>query len=86
MQFAIPHLSDILSSMNVITIPKKIAAKDDLVVIPRKEYETLLACKKFEEFIPTAAQKKALAKAEINFRNKKSLSYNELVRKLGFEN
>ncbi|MBI2639808.1 MAG: hypothetical protein HYW90_02860 [Candidatus Sungbacteria bacterium] len=28
--------------MAIITIPKKLARKDDLVVIPRKEYEILL--------------------------------------------
>ena len=27
--------------MNIITIPKKIAGTDDLVIIPRKEYEAL---------------------------------------------
>lgn len=28
--------------MNIITIPKKLAQKGDLVVIPRKEYEELI--------------------------------------------
>ena len=69
-----------------ITIPKKLAKKGDLVVIPREEYEALLELKKITEFEPTAAQKKSLAKAENNLRKGKSLSYNELVRKLGFTN
>lgn len=72
--------------MATITIPKKIAARDDLVVIPRKEYEALVELKKFKEFIPTAAHKKALASAEKNFRSGKTLSYYELVKKLGFRN
>ena len=72
--------------MNTITIPKKMANKDDLVVIPRKEYEGLLCFKKIREFTPTAAQKRALVRAENNLRKGKSLSYNELVRKLGFKN
>lgn len=70
--------------MNTVTIPKKIAGKDDLIVIPRKEYEALLELKKIREFTPTAAQKKALARAEVNFRKGKTLSYHELVKKLGF--
>ncbi|MEK7480389.1 MAG: hypothetical protein AAB665_03845 [Patescibacteria group bacterium] len=28
--------------MSTLTIPKKLAAKGDLVVLPRKEYETLV--------------------------------------------
>ena len=28
--------------MNVLTIPKKFTKKDDLIVIPRKDYEALL--------------------------------------------
>lgn len=70
--------------MNTITITKKIASKDDLIVIPRREYEALLELKKFKEFSPTAIQKKALTRAESNFRSGKTLSYHELVKKLGF--
>jgi len=70
--------------MSTITIPRKLAQKDDLVVVPRKEYEALLELKKIKEFTPTAAHKKALAKAESNLKQGKALSYNELVRKLGF--
>ena len=72
--------------MNTVTIPKKLAQKDDLVVVPRKEYEALLELKKVKEFIPTAAQKKALARAERNVKRGKTLSYNELARKLGLGN
>ncbi len=67
-----------------ITIPKKLAAYDDLVIIPRKEYKTLLVLKKLKEFNPTPAQKKALLRAENKFRKGKTLSYHELVKKLGF--
>lgn len=75
---------DIVINMNTITIPKKVAAQGDLVIIPRKEYEALIEVKKIREFTPTAAQKKALLRAENNFRKGKTLSYNELVKKLGF--
>lgn len=73
--------------MNTVTvIPKKMASRDDLVVIPRKEYEALLEFRKFKEFSSTAAQKKALIKAEQNFKKGKTFSYNELAKKLGFTN
>lgn len=72
--------------MNVITIPKNLVQRDDLVILPRKEYENLLRLKRIKEFTPTAAQKKALLKAENNFKQGKTLSYNGLVRKLGFTN
>lgn len=70
--------------MQTVTIPKKLAAKDDLIVIPRKEYEELLAIKQFRSFIPTSAQKKVLLRAEKNLKKKKTLSYHELIKELGF--
>ena len=69
-----------------VTIPKKLAQKGDLVVIPRKEYESLMRLKKMNEFSPTAAQKKALVRAEANLKKGKTLSFDELSRKLGFTN
>ncbi len=68
--------------MNLITILRKLARKDDLVIIPRREYEALLALKKVKEFEPTLAHKRALARAEKNFRNGKTLSYSEFRQKL----
>lgn len=72
--------------MTTITIPKKIAKHDDVVIIPRKEYEALLGIKKIKEFSPTAAQKKVLLSAEQRLRKGKTLSYDECVKKLGFGN
>ncbi len=69
--------------MRTITIPQKLANKDDLIVIPRKEYESLLELKRMKEFAPTSIQKRALARAENNLRRSKTLSYRELVKKLG---
>ena len=69
-----------------VTIPKKLAQKGDLVVIPRREYEALVRLKKMREFTPTALQKRALVKAEKNFKGGKALSFYELSRKLGFTN
>jgi len=72
--------------MDTITIPQKIRARGDLVVIPRKEYEALLELKRAKEFSPTAAQKRSLVEAERNFRKGKTLSYRALVKKLGAAN
>lgn len=72
--------------MNTITIPRNLVKNDDLIVLPRKEYEALIELKKFKEFSPTAALNKALVIAEKNFSKGKTLSYNELVKKLGFGN
>ncbi|OGF69709.1 hypothetical protein A3H65_02165 [Candidatus Giovannonibacteria bacterium RIFCSPLOWO2_02_FULL_45_14] len=68
--------------MSTITIPKKLAKDDDLIIVRRKEYEGLLELRKMREFTPTKAQKRALLKAEINLRQGRTLSYNELVKKL----
>ena len=69
--------------MNTITILKKLAQKDDLVLITRKEYEFLKEFKAIKEFSPTAHQKKALSLAEKNLKRNKTLSYDGLVHKLG---
>ena len=69
--------------MSTITIPKKSAERGDLIVVPRKEYEALVELRNAQEFIPTAAQKKALIKAERNLMHGKTFSYHEVVRKLG---
>jgi hypothetical protein len=73
--------------MATITIPKKLIKEKELVVMPRKEYEAIFALiKRIKEFTPTAAQRRALKKAEDNFQKRKTMSYYELVRKLGFTN
>ena len=69
-----------------IIIPRKILRGDDVVVMPRQEYEALIKYGSKHEFIPTIAQKKSLREAEKNLRNRKTLSYNELRQKLGFTN
>jgi len=70
--------------MTLITIPKKLAQKGDLIVVPRREYEDLLKRKVRREFALTAAQRRSLRRALKNLRAGKTLSYDEFVRKLGF--
>lgn len=72
--------------MNIITIPKKLAGSDDLVVIPKKEYEKLLSNKRVIEFSPTVADKKNLERARRNRMTGKFLTLDELKQKLGFTN
>ena len=72
--------------MSTITIPKKLAQEDDLVVVPRREYEALVRLRKMREFVPTTIQKKALIRAENNLKRGKTISVDELSRKLGITN
>ena len=71
--------------MPTITIPKALAQQDDLIVVPRREYEALTELRKTTEFTPIAAQRKALARAEQNVKAGKTFSYHELVRKVDFQ-
>lgn len=57
-----------------------------VISLPRKEYAALLGLKKIKEFRPTLMQKRALLRAETSFKQKKTLSYDEFVRKLGSTN
>lgn len=70
--------------MATVTIPKKITKGEELVIIPRKDYEKLLELKKIPEFRPTIVQKKALIKARRNKKKGNFLTFNELKNKLGF--
>lgn len=73
--------------MTTITIPKEIARKGDLVIIPRQEYEEFLELKKaISVFEPTASDKRALAEARKNKRKGNLLTLHELKNKLGIRN
>ena len=68
--------------MNAITIPKKLASGGDLVVVPRREYEALLARPDVTEEFPTKANLRALARMRKNRALGKLLTIDELKRKL----
>lgn len=68
--------------MSTITIPKKFSGRDDLVAIPREEYKTFLVTRQFTEVKITEKQKRALTRAERNFKARKTLSYDEFIREL----
>ena len=69
--------------MKLLTIPKALSREGDLVVIPRRDYEQLLALKKIREFRPTASQIAALKRAEQNLKKGKALPYDAVARALG---
>ncbi len=73
--------------MTVITIPKKLR-NQDLVLITRKEYEELLRekLKNVKEEPMTPRLREAFKRAEKNLKAGKTLSFDELSRKLGFTN
>ena len=72
--------------MTTITIPNKNTKTNELIAIPREEYEGLLQLRKIYEFQPTRSQKKALEQSRKNRKQGKTMTLYELERKLGFGN
>ena len=72
--------------MNTIVISKQLTKGEELIVVPRKEYEGLLELRKIYEFQPSASQKRALIQARKNRKKGNFLTLNELKTKLGFTN
>ena len=74
--------------MAIITIPKKLINKGDLVIVPRKEYEELLdfRLKKIQEVELTPIQKRALVQAKKNLSKDKFLTIYDLKQKMGIAN
>ncbi|MBM3260921.1 hypothetical protein FJY93_00715 [Candidatus Kaiserbacteria bacterium] len=68
--------------MNIITIPQRIISNDDLVIIPRKEYEALKARPVVAEFAPSSAQVRTLSRARKHFKEGKTISYDEIVKRV----
>ena len=67
--------------MAILNIPK---TNQDLVILPRKEYETLLRSRvsRIGEINMTPIQKRALLRARKNFKQGKTLSINVFSQKL----
>lgn len=74
--------------MSTITLPETIAKTGELVAVPRDAYEDFLAWQKrvksVRTFKPTAAEKKALARARKNLARGDYLTLTELRHELGF--
>lgn len=70
--------------MNTVTIPKELARKGDLVLVPRKEYEAFQSwMKTVKTFTPTRAQLLDLKRAREDYRRGKFVTLDELKRELG---
>lgn len=67
--------------MTTMTIPKDFRASDDLIVIPRSEYESLKA-RIAPEFTPTKVQLNALARMRRNRIAGKLVSLKDVKRDL----
>ncbi|HEY4510608.1 MAG TPA: hypothetical protein VJJ73_02120 [Candidatus Paceibacterota bacterium] len=68
--------------MNRIIIPRRLIKDDDLVVIPRGDYETLLGFSKIREFTPTAMDKKNLKRGRKNFHSGNYVTLKKLRHEL----
>lgn len=73
--------------MNSVTIPKELTNKGDLVVISRKEYEAFSKWQKMcKMFTPTAQEKTDLKRARVDYKLGRTMTINELKRKLASNN
>ncbi len=68
--------------MTTLTIPRKLAQKGDLILVPKKEYAALMGLKKIREFTPTAAEKRALIRARRDFAKGKYFTLEQVRREL----
>lgn len=69
--------------MTTITIPKKVTRGEELVVVPRKEYEAFSKWRKmFKTFRPTASEKADLKIARMDYKAGRVITIDELKRKL----
>lgn len=67
--------------MTTMTIPKTFRASDDLIVLSRREYESLKA-RVIPEFTPIKTDLLALARARKSFRAGKTISLAQLKSEL----
>lgn len=68
--------------MNAITIPKSLAGNDDLVLLPRNEYESLVA-HTIGGVKLTKAERQDLERARKSRASGELLSYDDFIRELG---
>ena len=71
--------------MNVITIPKKLAQKGDLVVIPRKDYEAFSEWKKalrIRLVRPTKSELAAIRRGRREIKDGKYIEWKKLKQEL----
>lgn len=70
--------------MNTVTIPKRITRGEELVVIPRKEYEEYLQLRKIIPVVKmTPAQRRDLEQARKDYKQGKYITLEQLEHELG---
>lgn len=71
--------------MITITIPEKLTTEEELVVVPRREYEGLIGLKlrNVQEVSLTKAEKKALEEARAEFRRGEYVVWDKVKHELG---
>jgi hypothetical protein len=76
--------------MTTLTIPKELAKKGDLVLVPLLEYKEFSdwrkSAKQFKIFVPTVREKTELRRAREDYKKNKLITINELKRKLEIKN
>ena len=76
--------------MTTVTIPKELAQKGDLVLVPLIEYQEFSdwrkSSKQFKNYFPTSAEKMELQRARKDYKKGKFITLNELKRKLEIKN
>lgn len=75
--------------MTTITIPKELVKNKELIAVPRHLYDEFIEwqekMKSVRTFKPTAAEKKALAKARKNYSKGKYMTMAQLKHELGID-
>jgi len=70
---------------NIITIPKKLIKRGELVIIPRREYEEYLRLKKVIPLVEASAnEKKAIREGKREIKNGRYLTLKQLRDELEF--
>ncbi|MBI5147776.1 MAG: hypothetical protein HZA37_01335 [Parcubacteria group bacterium] len=70
--------------MTIITIPRKLTKGEELVAIPRKDYEEFLRLRKVISFVElTSSQKRDLQQARKEFSRGEYITLKQLENELG---
>ena len=73
--------------MTTVTIPKKIIKDEELIAVPRKEYEAFSKWQKtLKTFQPTTRDGGDLKKARADYKSGRFMTIDELKRKLADKN
>ena len=73
--------------MTTITIPRTFNGNDDLVALPRKEYEELVQFRTaFSSYTPTVSERQALRRSRIHMKAGHSHTLEQFCHEVGLKN